>query len=215
MTKLYFDIETGPLPPEELSLMVEPFDPENVKFGNLKDVEKRRLKVEEDRVEFEQKQIEQAALDPLTGRVLAIGIMCDGRFEALKHDEEADLLWGFWDMCFPTKEHIGFNIYQFDLPFLIRRSWKHGIKVPGYLRQGRYWNRDRFIDLRDEWTFGDKQAKYTKGSLDTISRHLGMTPKEGSGKDFHIWWNSDRDKAIAYLKEDLLRTQHIDQVIRP
>lgn len=210
--KFYFDIETGPLPPEELALMVNPFNPEEVKFGNLKDPEKRRLKVEEDRLEHDQKQLENAALDPLTGKVLAIGIIEHDTFQVIGHGDESTILYTFWEhYSLPTKEHIGFNIYSFDLPFLIRRSWKHGIKVPGYVRQGRYWNRERFIDLRDEWTFGDK---FTRGSLDSISRHLGMPPKEGSGKDFALWWKEDRDKAIAYLRDDLMRTQHIDQVIR-
>ena len=45
---------------------------------------------------------------------------------------------------------VGFNSNQFDLPFLIRRSWKHNVAVPMGIRRGRYWS-DQVLDLRDVW----------------------------------------------------------------
>ena len=54
--------------------------------------------------------------------------------------------------------------------------------------------------MREIWQFGDRQAA---GSLDTISKHLGVGAKTGNGKDFAKLWIEDREKAIAYLRNDL------------
>ena len=40
MNTFVFDIETGPLPEAELAALIPPFDPTEVKTGNLKDTEK-------------------------------------------------------------------------------------------------------------------------------------------------------------------------------
>ena len=103
---LAFDVETGPLPQDELDALMrhyspafddEPpgdFDPSTVKYGNTKDEAKRREKLEaakaahekavsdwranRNRAEFQWRQefIHLAPLSPITGRVLAIGY-CD------------------------------------------------------------------------------------------------------------------------------------------
>ena len=77
--------------------------------------------------------------------------------------------------------------------------------VPAGLRRGRYWS-ESVIDLRDLWQLGDRQAR---GSLDVIARHLGVGAKNGDGKEFAQLWQSDREKAIAYLKNDVEMTARI------
>ena len=104
---------------------------------------------------------------------------------------------------------IGFNIFNFDLPFLIRRSWKHRVPVPFGLRRGRYWC-EQLVDLRDAWQLGDRQAK---GSLDSIARHLGVGAKNGEGKAFAELWQSDRPKAEAYLRNDVELTAKVADVL--
>jgi DNA polymerase III epsilon subunit-like protein len=96
-------------------------------------------------------------------------------------------------------ELIGFNSNQFDLPFLVRRSWKHRVPVPPGIRRGRYWS-EQMIDLREHWQLGDRQAR---GSLDAIAKHLGIGAKNGSGSDFARLWVNDRPKAVEYLRNDL------------
>lgn len=100
---------------------------------------------------------------------------------------------------------VGFNICSFDLPFLIRRSWKHGVPVPFGIRRGRYWG-EQVIDLRELWQLGDRQAR---GSLDAIARHLGVGAKNGDGKEFAALWQRDRPKAEAYLRNDLDMTARV------
>jgi uncharacterized protein YprB with RNaseH-like and TPR domain len=215
MKTIFFDIETGPLPENELAALMPPFDPAEVKTGNIKDPEKIAAKIAEAEVNHKRDFIEKAALDPLTGRVVAIGLLdaSTGQFSVIGHDDEAKTLAEFWDACrgemMRIHQMVGFNTYQFDLPFLIRRSWKHRVLVPFGIRRGRYWS-DQMIDLRDGWQLGDRQAR---GSLDAIAKHLGLGGKNGDGKEFATLWQNDRAKAIAYLRNDLELTAKIAEVL--
>jgi 3'-5' exonuclease len=215
MKTIVFDIETGPLTDAELAAMVPPFDPAEVKTGNLKDPGKVLAKVAEAEANHRREFIERAALDPLTGRVVAIGLwyLAGDKFEIIGHDDEAQMLRELWAACRGemgrVHEMVGFNTHQFDLPFLIRRSWKHRVEVPFGIRRGRYWS-DEMVDLRECWQLGDRQAR---GSLDSIAKHLGVGGKNGDGKVFAELWQTDREKAVSYLRNDLELTAKIANVL--
>ena len=198
---IIFDIETGPLDKIELAAMM----PTEWPLGNVKDPEKVKVAI----AAKEKAWLEDAALDALTGRVLAIGTMEAGKFICLAYDSEPLLLKRFWniiqDYQSGLQRIIGFNCNSFDLPFLVRRSWKHGISPPLDLRNGRYWSRE-VVDLRDVWQLGNKQAV---GSLSAIAVHLGVGAKSGSGLDFAALWIVDKKKALEYLRTDLLLTEAI------
>ena len=136
METYVFDIETGPLPMAELTAMLPPFDPSEVKVGNLKDPEKVAEKIAQAREEHRANFFNKAALDPLTGRVLAIGVLdtLTEEAEVLAVPEEARMLEWFWARCKGEmgriETMIGFNSNLFDLPFLIRRSWRLGVQIP-------------------------------------------------------------------------------------
>ena len=206
-----FDLETGPLAESELSALLPPFDPAEVKTGNLKDPAKIAEKIAEAEANHRRDFFDKAALDPLTGRVIAIGMLDleTDKFFIIGHDDEARTLTEFWEASQGEMGRLngmlGFNIFNFDLPFLIRRSWKHRIKVPFGIRRGRYWG-DQLVDLRDAWQLGDRQAR---GSLDTIARHLGVGAKNGEGKAFAELWLNDRPKAEAYLRNDIQLTAKV------
>ena len=211
MQTIVFDVETGPLAESELSALLPPFDPAEVKTGNLKDPAKIAEKIAEAEANHRRDFIERAALDPLTGRVVAIGMMDleTDAFSIIGHDDEARTLREFWEAARGEMGRLnpmlGFNIFNFDLPFLIRRSWKHRIKVPFGIRRGRYWG-DQLVDLRDAWQLGDRQAR---GSLDSISKHLGVGAKNGDGKAFAELWRTNRQQAEAYLRNDIELTAKV------
>jgi DNA polymerase elongation subunit (family B) len=102
-------------------------------------------------------------------------------------------------------------VKSFDLPFLIKRSWKHRITVPYWIRHGRYWN-DLIVDLREVWQLGDNRAH---GSLGAISRHLGLGEKTGNGADFANLWKTNRQAAIDYCLQDVKLTQQVADVLMP
>jgi uncharacterized protein YprB with RNaseH-like and TPR domain len=208
---IIFDVETGPLAESELSTLLPPFDPAEVRTGNTKDPEKIAAKIAESETNHRRDFFDRAALDPLTGRVVAIGVLYpdSGEYDIIGHDDEARTLGAFWEVCRGengrVNQMIGFNTHGFDLPFLIRRSWKHGVEVPYGIRRGRFWG-DEMVDLRELWQLGDRQAR---GSLDSIAKHLGVGAKNGDGKAFAELWRSDRKQAEAYLHNDLKLTAKI------
>jgi len=216
MNTFIFDIETGPLPEAELEGMIPTFDPAEVKLGNLKDPDKIAEKLASAALNHRRDFIDKAALDPLTGRVLAIGakVIGSGQVSIISGDE-ADVLSSFWNLVHPDSDSprinqmIGFNIHLFDLPFLIRRSWKHKLAIPWGVRRGRYWS-DEMVDLRNDWQLGDRMAK---GSLDSICRHLGIGSKNSDGKRFSELWASDRKAAEEYLTNDILLTEALARAI--
>lgn len=212
---IIFDIETGPLPVDQLH--IPPFNPADVKLGNIKNPDLIAEKIQKSEESHTADYIRNAALDALSGQVLCIGY----RFQHDKPavlcsdaDGEAVMLIQFWRLLSELERQpklVGFNIKSFDLPFLIKRSWKHRIQVPYWLRQGRYWN-DLVIDLREVWQLGDSRAH---GSLASICRHLGLGEKAGNGADFSLLWNTDRQAAIDYCLQDIKLTQQVADILIP
>jgi DNA polymerase elongation subunit (family B) len=209
---IYFDIETGPLPLDQI--VIPPFDPAQVKTGNTRnpDLIAERIRAAEEThvADF----IRNAALDPLNGRVLCIGIAID---EASPYiidggGNEEELLAEFWDLITSSDRApsmVGFNVKAFDLPFLVRRSWKYRGAIPHWLRQGRYWS-NAVIDLREVWQLGDNRAH---GSLASICRHLGLGEKAGSGADFGKLWTTDNAAAREYAVQDIRLTRDMANVL--
>lgn len=205
---LIIDIETAPLPEGEI---LAEFDEGKVKFGNLVDPAKRAAKLEEAKQDF----LEDAALNPATSFVLAAGIATvggDGVFRpSIVSGEEAAILQRLWlsvDQALAAGAVVlTFNGAEFDFPYCLKRSWKHGIATP-QLYKGRYL-RDGVCDVRQLWTGGDRFAEGS--SLDAVAKFLGIggKPDGMNGKMFHGVWMEDREKAIAYLVNDLRLTWEI------
>lgn len=207
MTRCIFDIETAPLPISHLESIM----PEFKAPAGWKDPAKIAASIAEKRESF----ISEAALDATTGRVLAIGYYIGEAYGELHGPNEAALLTGLWDILRSFQsgnqafELVGFNSNQFDLPFLFQRSIVLNVPRPLGLRQGRYWA-NHVIDLREVWNFGRKEQK---GSLDHICRSLGLGQKTGSGADFAKLYETDKEKALAYLRNDCQRTKNLAERI--
>ena len=237
-----FDIETEGLPLEQILQVsgdFEPpaapgeFDPASVKYGNTKDGTKRAAiladaqqrhaavvashsaKVEELRTAWQADLLADAALSPVTGRVLCIGYYNPEK-DKLSIDDggqgesESAILGRFWSTYLKVKNEgrsmVGLNIFDFDLPFLARRSWINGIDVPETAidQSFRYWDRV-FVDLRRRWLLGQHSTS-CKSNFEVIAKALGTPGKNGlSGADFAKLWREDREKAVEYLKGDLIQ----------
>ncbi len=210
------------------------FDPSSVKTGNLKDAAKIKEKIDAaaaehaalaDSYDYRVNTAKaaafaefksRAALSATTGQILCVGyfnakseqtFIDDGR-----NDDgdvpEVRILGRFWRKYEECRDQrrpmIGLNIHDFDLPFLMRRSWILGVPVPsGVLMQKRYWC-DTFLDLRKLWLCG-QMSNGTKSSFDELAAAFGTDGKpEGiNGGDFARLWEEDRATAIAYLENDL------------
>lgn len=237
-----FDIETAPLPDDELRALLPEFEPppppgdfdeSTVKLGNLKDKGKIAEKIEaarkahaEEVAGYEQK-VEQAkadhfakfkqraALSATTGRVIVIGYLdrvATQIFSPQAGFYEGTLIQHFWDfVAMYPGPLIGFNIFGFDLPFLVRRSWILGVPVPPCVFAGdgkwRSWNTSLFIDVAAEWTFRNRTEFI---SLDELGRAMGLGGKadgEVTGENFYEYWLSEEEPkhalALEYIYRDL------------
>jgi len=213
-----FDIETGPQDDEALrALYTEPT------FEEFAESCDKRWKPETVTAKYEESKgkgfeafRDKAALSPLTGRIVAIGmlvlpavdpfiagsnVVCDAT--------EKPILVDFWkqvqDWLDKKLTIVGHNIFSFDLPFLTMRSRFHSVDIPVDVVRfgGRYpsWN-SRFVDTMQVVAFGDNH-RFTK--LDALAKFFGVGAKtEGvSGKDFAKLWTEDHARACEYLTNDV------------
>lgn len=234
MKFIAFDIETQGLRDEALALAepfkpfepLPPFDPEAVKVGNLKNPDKIAAKIraeeeaypqkirehelayERSRTEYAAKVVSRAALNALTGRVVAIGLKT-GDDETILSGGESEILRAFWAVFGKTHgAFVGWNCNGFDVPFLVRRSWANGVLVPNVFNGRRIDG--RFVDLME--VFGCGEYGY-RAKLDNVARFLGVAGKyEGdcTGEDFAEKFLSgdpaQKAQAEEYLRCDLRAT---------
>jgi len=153
---LFLDIETEPNP-EALQYLPEPKPPKN-----YKDPDKIAAYIENKRGE----QIKKAALDPDFGMITAAAVNAFSKTVGWLVNErrsEKDLLKSLWasinycDGCI-----CGYNVIDFDLPYIIRRSFALGIKPTKTINLKRYqtqpvldlmqllanWNREKYKSLK-------------------------------------------------------------------
>jgi len=211
------------------------FDETTVKYGNTKDEAKRAAKLAECRANHQalvdghtatveaarQEFISKAALSAITGRVLAIGYHVPGVTDSpvimgsnvVADVTEKPILADFWrkfsEWLDKKMTIVGHNLLAFDLPFLIRRSWKHGVTVSPGIRQGRWWN-PLIRDTMVEWSMNPGMVK-----LDDLARFFGVGQKtEGvTGADFARLWTENRQLACEYLRNDVLMTSKVATAI--
>lgn len=162
--RLFFDIETK----RDDSISQELWDELVSPRKNLKDEAKIAASIEEKRFEM----MENAALDSDLATVAAIS------FSMSLHDEshafvvgvngsESDALDGFWSALNLAEGNcVGYNILNFDLPFLLKRSFALGVKVsykPSMIRFRSEPTTDLF-QILNSWQYGGgKKLKWMCG----------------------------------------------------
>jgi hypothetical protein len=195
---IVFDIETGSRPETEIAQLCPQFEAP----ANYKDAAKIAAYIEEKRMEW----FGRAALSAVTGQVLAIGYMVGDNFDHFASGDEAEDIAAFWDLITEhgaiTSMVVGFNCLSFDVPFLVRRSWKLEVPIPPTLFRGR-WISESFVDLMDIWKCGNRDQSISLGDL---GKFLGAGDKTGTGKDFARLLETDRAAALAYLENDVRLT---------
>lgn len=196
--KLVFDIETGGLPEEQIEV------PEFEAPSNYKTPEAIAKYVEKKKQDY----IEKAAISCFTGEVLAIGFQYDNKPVEMLYDmPESEMIEQFWNVVnrLETYSVVGWNSNGFDLPFMIRKSWKYGIRIPDdmFTPYGKFSN--RYIDLMLNWGCGVKE--YVK--LDTVAKFFGIGAKNGDGKFFKDMYKNNKTAALKYLENDVLITKAV------
>jgi len=205
MKAIIFDIETAPLPREQLEKIMPKFEAPS----NYKDPQKIETAINEKMYEW----IANAALSATTGSVCAIGMKIIDEGTTVKEillGDEVEILTKFWGLIAPKNviwaKLIGFNSNSFDFPFLVRRSLKLGVAVPPTLltrARGRIYLSEYCYDLMDYWACGTRETI----SLDNLSKFFGVGAKNGNGAFFHKLLEENPKLAKEYLSNDLDLTE--------
>jgi predicted PolB exonuclease-like 3'-5' exonuclease len=218
MKTLIFDIETGPLPEEEIRKQMPLFDPDSVKMGNLKDPSKRAEKLKEAKENYYTEAYSRAALNAWSGQVLAIGYCYTDDMDnvTVLEGEEDYIIEQFAKILAPQYRVAGFNIKGFDLPFLARRAMKHRcLRLDQFLPDGKYYGKG-WLDLMEIWQCGNRMEFI---SLNRLANFLGVDTKDWmvEGKDFYKFFEDPETHhmAIEYLETDVKVTAQIAEIILP
>ena len=182
MTWIAWDIETCPLPPEDLA--------ESHQDRLQMEMDYRRDK-EPDLTEEDLRR-KASSLHPMTGWICAIaavrGRPGEGHGEpyglvASSPEEEADLLSQFWqDMGAIGRTCSGVrwvtcNGKRFDVPFLSARTIRHGIGPAAKSILDTYpYNHEPHLDLATLW-------QHTYYGLEDLCAHLGVASPKAEGFD--------------------------------
>ena len=218
MTRLVMDIETVGMALESL----EPAD---------------RWEVDRwaERVDDPQEVYAKLALNALTGRVVAIGMLnpdtskgriyiapetvdagrsADGNAEFVPMSERG-MLAAFWRDVAKYDQVITFNGRGFDVPFLLYRSAAYRIAPTVNLLSHRYSSTPH-CDLQDQ--LGFYGAAWPRRSLHFFCRLFGIeSPKEPDihGANLGALWSAERYHEIAeYCWRDVTATGKLDEVWR-
>lgn len=168
----------------------------------------------------------RSALNGDTGRLLCIGFIDEGggrqpvkgvlgwnRERGCFTDDEAEVLRDFWEMMRTFRpcvdRVVGHNIYNFDLPFIYKRSVVCGVRPSIELNFARYRNQPIY-DTMCEWEKWN--LRYTI-SLDRLARVLGIeSPKtnECDGSRIAELFARGEHKTIRdYCLKDVITTRRI------
>ncbi len=144
-------------------------------------------------------------LNPIDSHILAIGIKKGGvPAELLYSEDEKAILTGFWSILSMSKpgsfRMVGFNIKDFDLPFLVTRSFLMGVRIHPFLLK-------EVVDVRELLS----AFKYgpTRGKLKEYASLLGMAildDMDGS-QVAERYWGGEHGKIQEYLGKDLELTE--------
>jgi predicted PolB exonuclease-like 3'-5' exonuclease len=185
-----FDIETIP-DPDALEMMPEP----EVALGNTKDPAKIAEKI----ADAKRKQVEKAALDPLTARIVCASFANASANRVVigtATDERSVMRFIFERLGEPEARFVTWNGAGFDFPMVYRRAAILGIcpaefgapPLPAWVKR---YNTDRHYDLMQIWTGWSGFA-----SMDAVARMvLGRGKMEFDVSLIHEMIRSEQGRA--------------------
>ena len=170
MIKLFLDIETIPSAEEHREIHIEIIR----KLGS-----KKKKTVE--------KIYEETSFEGTFGRICCIGIIKEGSQGIIQKEvfkgTEKEILTNFWKTAADVNQFVGHNIWEFDLPFIYKRSIINGVKPRTNISFVKYRNFPIY-DTQQEWElWGYKKAQ----KLDTLAKVLGLPTSKGEIDGSKVW----------------------------
>lgn len=153
--------------------------------------------------------LRMTSLDGSFGRICCLAYAVDdGEVQAFAGDER-EILEGFWAQATPGTRFIGHNVFDFDLPFVIKRSRILGVRPSVMPSLARYRSHPVY-DTMHEWTGWGRSSV----SLHALSVALGLpTSKDGiDGSQVADHFAAGKlDEIVEYCKKDVALTRQVYQ----
>lgn len=196
MIKLFFDIETLPAHEDHKELAV----------SILKKKQSRKKDSTSTSEEF---LYHSTSFEGTFGRICCIGyIKENGKVEkvVLKGDEKK-ILQKFWEVARDVQLFVGHNIWDFDFPFIYKRSIILGVKPRLDISFARYRNIPIY-DTMKEW------EKWSQGAqkLDTLAKILELPTSKDEMNGSQVWsyFRDGRiDDICKYCMKDVELTRKV------
>jgi len=145
-------------------------------------------------------------INPIDSKIVAIGVRRKDQNKIFM-GEEKEILKNFWEEWKKIKNEnpncvaVGFGINNFDLPFIVSKSFVHNIEIVPFVLK-------LIIDLRDKinaYRYGK-----TRGKLSDYGRLLNLNVLDMDGSDIaRLCKENNMEKLKEYLENDLKITDEM------
>lgn len=193
LRKLFFDIETVPADASKHPALAAMYESR-----------KQKGKTVPDDVET---FISNTGLSGEFGRIISIGYAVnDDPVEALWGGER-EILEQFWAVAKGVDRFIGHNIYDFDFPFIMKRSRILGVKPTLTLSFARYRQTPIYDTMREWDLWAHRQC-----SLDMLAQAMGLPTSKDKmdGSEVAAYFAAGKIEDICvYCKKDVELTRQV------
>ena len=145
-------------------------------------------------------------LNPIDSRIIAIGIRHEGMNKLFTGDENEILksFWGEWRRIRqenPSTLVVGFNVANFDIPFIVAKSFIHNIEIVPFSLKS-------VLDIKEKinaYRYGK-----SRGKLEEYGRLLNLEVSDINGSMIpELCKDDDWETIKNYLKKDLEITEKL------
>lgn len=193
--KLFFDIETIPSAEEHKDIHVEIIK----KLSSKKDKTVEEI-------------YKETSFEGTFGRICCIGIIKEGAEGIIQKEvfsgTEKEILTKFWKAAVGVHRFIGHNIWNFDLPFIYKRSIINGVKPRNDISFARYRNIPIYDTLQEWELWGYQKAQ----KLDTLSKVFGLSTSKDEMDGSMVWDFFQKGKIEEikkYCMKDVVLTRQV------
>lgn len=153
-----------------------------------------------------------SSFDGTFGRICCIAyILENGKVEkGILKGEEKEILKEFWKIAGEADLFIGHNIFEFDLPFILRRSIIHGIKPTQNINFRKFYNSPIFDTMCFWANWSYEPGK--KVRLDTLAKVFGFPTSKDEMDGSMVWpyyKDGKVDEICKYCMKDVELTRKI------
>jgi uncharacterized protein YprB with RNaseH-like and TPR domain len=145
-------------------------------------------------------------LNPIDSKIVAIGVRSKNENKLFLGDEK-EILTKFWEEWGRLRQEnadtflVGFNVANFDIPFIVSKSFVHDIEIVPFSLKS-------ILDIKDK--INAYRWGKTRGKLEEYGKLLGVETLDMDGSQVpELCKNNDWETIKKYLSKDLEITEKL------